>query len=190
MAFAGSGSWRLLCPYDLDSLGAEVLAEVGYSHPLVTGDGQTRLSQAYPGVDRMRGPFDAPLPDAKPGVAALTFGEHDLRSVRRFVSEQGRLAGLDRDRTSEAVLAVNEIAANSVRHAGGWGLLRAWPDGDALVCEVLDEGHIDRPLLGRERPPTTEVRGRGVWLANQLCDLVQIRTGAAGNTVRLHLRRR
>ena len=31
--------------------------------------------------------------------------------------------------------------------------------------------------------------GRGVWLANQLCDLVQIRSGAAGTVVRLHARR-
>jgi hypothetical protein len=29
--------------------------------------------------------------------------------------------------------------------------------------------------------------GRGRWLARQLCDLVQVRTGAAGTTVRLHL---
>ena len=30
--------------------------------------------------------------------------------------------------------------------------------------------------------------GRGVWIANQLCDLVQVRSGEDGSVVRLHLR--
>ena len=30
--------------------------------------------------------------------------------------------------------------------------------------------------------------GWGLWLANQLCDLVQLRTLPDGNVVRLHLR--
>ena len=30
---------------------------------------------------------------------------------------------------------------------------------------------------------------RGLWLANQLCDLVQIRTLPAGTVVRLHMNR-
>jgi hypothetical protein len=33
------------------------------------------------------------------------------------------------------------------------------------------------------------VGGFGVWLANQVCDLVQIRSVAAGTVVRLHMRR-
>ena len=31
--------------------------------------------------------------------------------------------------------------------------------------------------------------GRGLGLANALCDLVQIRTGSTGTVVRLHVRR-
>ena len=31
--------------------------------------------------------------------------------------------------------------------------------------------------------------GYGLWLANQLCDLVQIRSLPAGTAVRLHMRR-
>jgi anti-sigma regulatory factor (Ser/Thr protein kinase) len=30
--------------------------------------------------------------------------------------------------------------------------------------------------------------GRGLWIANQLCDLVQIRSSAAGSVVRMHKR--
>jgi hypothetical protein len=39
------------------------------------------------------------------------------------------------------------------------------------------------------RPRDDEPSGRGVWMANQLCDLVQIRTYADGNAVRLHMHR-
>jgi hypothetical protein len=56
------------------------------------------------------------------------------------------------------------------------------------VCEVTDPGHITGPLLlGREHPTLDRPGGRGLWLVNQLCDLVQIRTSPAGTTVRLHM---
>jgi hypothetical protein len=29
--------------------------------------------------------------------------------------------------------------------------------------------------------------GRGLWLVNQLCDLVQIRSGPSGTTIRVHM---
>ena len=56
----------------------------------------------------------------------------------------------------------------------------------ALVCEVRDSGYIDDPLAGRRRIPTSAASGqRGIWLVNQLCDLVQLRTHAHGTTVRV-----
>jgi hypothetical protein len=36
-------------------------------------------------------------------------------------------------------------------------------------------------------PEPGELDGRGLWLANQLCDLVQIRSGAGGTRVRLQM---
>jgi len=33
------------------------------------------------------------------------------------------------------------------------------------------------------------VGGHGLWLVNQLCDLVQMRTFASGSVVRVHLHR-
>ncbi len=81
---------------------------------------------------------------------------------------------------------MDELASNSIRHGGGVGLLRCWREADTLLCEVHDAGQIEAPLVGRSRP-TPEARcGRGVWLVNQLCDLVQIRSAAAGTVVRVH----
>jgi hypothetical protein len=40
-------------------------------------------------------------------------------------------------------------------------------------------------LVGRVRPGTDACSGRGVWLVNQLCDLVQIRSAPGGSVVRV-----
>ena len=52
-----------------------------------------------------------------------------------------------------------------------------------------DSGWITDPLAGRIRHGPDD-RGHGLWLVNQVCDLVEIRTSkAAGTVIRLHLRR-
>ena len=84
--------------------------------------------------------------------------------------------------------AVNEVASNSLRHAGGWGVLRVWQAEDALICEVSDDGHIDEPLVGRMRPDIGDRGGRGLWMVNQLRELVQVRSTGTGTTVRMHFR--
>jgi hypothetical protein len=56
-----------------------------------------------------------------------------------------------------------------------------------VICEVSDNGRIGQPLVGRQLPADDSVGGRGLWMANQLCDLVQIRTFADGSVVRLHM---
>jgi hypothetical protein len=63
-----------------------------------------------------------------------------------------------------------------------------WEAAGDLVCEVRDDGLIDLPLAGRERPDTDNTGGFGLWIANQLCELVQVRSSRAGSVVRLHLR--
>ena len=56
------------------------------------------------------------------------------------------------------------------------------------MVDVADQGRIDDLLVGRVLPPVDRLGGRGVWLANQLCDLVQIRSGEGFTQVRLHTR--
>jgi anti-sigma regulatory factor (Ser/Thr protein kinase) len=91
---------------------------------------------------------------------------------------------------SDLALALHEICTNSVRFGGGGGILSLWIDDGSLVCDVTDEGSIDDLLVGRVLPPVSGLGGRGVWLANQLCDLVQIRSGKTGTQIRLHTRLR
>ena len=92
-------------------------------------------------------------------------------------------------RTEDLLLAVNEVATNSLRHGAGTGYLRMWEEGDGVICEVRDAGTFDRPLAGRFRPTPEQIGGYGLWVANQLCDLVQVRSFEVGTVVRLHMRR-
>lgn len=164
VAFAPSGTWSLLCPRE-----AGVLAAVESSSP--------------------SGFFAGELNGRPRGTAGFEFDRHDLAEVRRRVEESADAAGVPPARASDLVVAASELAANSVAHGGGAGTLRLWTEGSSLVVEFQDGGTIEDPLVGQVRPTITQEGGRGLWLVNQLCDLVQIRSGEDGTVVRLHARR-
>jgi anti-sigma regulatory factor (Ser/Thr protein kinase) len=72
-------------------------------------------------------------------------------------------------------------------HGGGGGILRCWWDNGATVWEVRDSGQFDDPLLGREVPAQAGASGRGLWLVNQVGDLVQMRSSGGSSVVRLRM---
>jgi hypothetical protein len=93
---------------------------------------------------------------------------------------------MDPVQVESLVLAVHEIAANSLSQGGSSGSYRVARRPDP-VCEIRDIGTIVEPPAGRGYPGSESVRGRGLWIATQLCDLVQVRTRSSGSTVRMHL---
>jgi anti-sigma regulatory factor (Ser/Thr protein kinase) len=187
VAFAEAENFRLLCPYDRSALDGAVVHEACCSHPAVVREGAREASGSYRAGDELLAPFATPLAPPRAPVAALGFDRDTLDDVRTLVAHRGESAGLDPDRAADLVLAVNEAAANSVRHAGGRGVLRVWQAGEVLICEVKDPGFVDDPLVGRRRPTIEQAGGWGVYIAHQVCDLVQLRSGAQGTVVRLHM---
>jgi anti-sigma regulatory factor (Ser/Thr protein kinase) len=188
LAFADASDLWLLCPYDAGALDPAVIEEAERTHPVIAKSGDRRPSERFVGVEGAAAPFAEPLPEPPSRPHQLIFDPDSLGAVRTFVAISALDAGLDGDRTDDLILAVNELAANSIVHAGGKGELLIWQDGDSLLCEVRDPGFIDAPLAGREVPDPGSTGGCGLWMANQLCDLVQIRTFAHGSAVRLHMR--
>lgn len=175
----------LRCPYDVAALDDDVLAQARRSHPTyLDGDGY-RGSTDYTGAGLVDDLFSAPVGGSATAQPAQPFGSSDYAVVRDTVRRAAAAAGVDDDRATALVLGVHEIATNSVRHGGGQGWLRTWTADGALVCEVRDRGVITDAMVGRTWPCPTQEGGRGVWLANQLCDLVQLRSGVDGTTVRL-----
>ena len=187
LAFAEESNFRLLCPYDTRALDDDVLDEAERSHPLVAEHDVTHESHCYLAPELAPGPFDGPLPSPSTQPLEVMFSAPDLRRVRNMVADQAHGAGLPRERAADLMLAVSELATNSVLHGGGMGTVRVWRDADVFLCEVHDDGELHEPLVGRERPSARDESGRGLWLVNHLCDLVQIRSLPSGNVVRLHM---
>lgn len=119
-------------------------------------------------------------------MTTLTFTT-DLSAVRATVASHARKAGLSTARTIDLVLAVSEVAANTFRHARSAGTLDIWHDADEIVCQINDEGFIDDPLVGTRRPAADAMGGHGLWLVNQVCDRVDLRSDETGTTIRLHM---
>ena len=184
VAFAGSDI-DVLCPYDAASLPPAVIAGARATHPLVAHDGQSGASDDYlPSADYLA-VLDTPL-SVPPGAAVLEYSG-DLRPVRALVSAVAQRAGLAATRCTDLVIAASEVAANSLRHAAGAGLLRLWSTGSELLCQFEDSGHIRDPLAGHRKPPPGAAGGQGLWLVNQICDLAEIRTSELGTVIRLHM---
>lgn len=182
LAFSGDAQLSLLCAYDASSLDEEVLDGVGRCHLRVVDGEATRR-----GDDRIE-PWDChagQLPAHPAEATTFAFDRGGLSEVRQRVGRVAELAGLGRRSTDDLVAAASELAANSVVHGGGGGTLRTWREDDRLLVEFEDAGRIEEPLAGQLRPSITQEGGRGLWLANQLCDLVQIRSGPSGTIVRM-----
>jgi anti-sigma regulatory factor (Ser/Thr protein kinase) len=179
---------RMLCPYDT-GLPRELISCVEATHPVIAPAGRWQASPHYGEAARGVVPTacDQPLPAPPADAWALSYSD-DLRPLRTLVSLRGRAAGLPPHRASDLLIAVGELTGNTLAHAGGRGTLTTWTTGKEIVCEVSDGGHITEPLAGRLRPdPAADNGGRGLWIVHQLCDLVQVRTGPRGTTIRVHM---
>lgn len=188
VAFGHGRAWSLLCPYDTSNLGPAVLDEARRSHEFIIEGDSVRRSELFRGIDACSAQFSVPLPSTYERVEEATFEKDGLRDVRALVTKTAAAAGLDPSKTSMLATAANEVATNSIVHGGGKGTARVWVDADRVICEIRDRGVFDRPLVDREAPGPEASSGRGLWLANQLCDLVQIRSLEGETAVRLHMR--
>lgn len=186
LAFAGAAA-SMLCLYDAGRLGNSVVRMARRTHPATVTGGLLEASSRYGGPESMPAECDSPLPPPPAGAEMLSY-RTDLRPMRRLVERHACSSGLSRDRAASLVLAASELAANTLRHAGAGGTLHIWHTQLEIVCQVEDQGWIADPLAGRRRRPAAE-RGHGLWVVNQVCDLVELRTGQGGTTVRLHMRR-
>jgi anti-sigma regulatory factor (Ser/Thr protein kinase) len=175
----------LVCLYDCLTLDDESVAEMRRTHPVVHGE------PGNPAYDPQRAGalFAAALPAPPGAVEGKDVGSGQLAEMREFVRQFGARGDLAPDRVDDLVLAANEIVTNSLRYGGGRCTLALWQEAGSVVCEVRDAGVIRDPLVGRLAPPPASSAGRGLWLANHLCDLVQIRSSQAGTVVRLHVDR-
>lgn len=121
-----------------------------------------------------------------PNTVSLTFTA-DLAAVRALVRRYASAAGLSEIRAVDLVLAVSEVAANTVRHARSPGTLDIWHNADEIICQVTDKGFIADPLAGWRIPRIGATTGYGLWIVRRVCDKVDLRSDETGTCVRMHM---
>jgi anti-sigma regulatory factor (Ser/Thr protein kinase) len=169
--------------YDTADLDPAVIADASRTDPLPPPAGRRVTDQEHAAPPM---PSAAPLPPPGDDAICHTY-RTDLSKVRALVLQQARSAGLTEGRASDLVLAVSEVAANTLRHTGSAGTLTIWRQAGELVCEIQDEGTITDPLAGQRRPGPDATGGHGLWLVYQVCDLVELRSDETGTTIRMHM---
>jgi anti-sigma regulatory factor (Ser/Thr protein kinase) len=133
----------------------------------------------------------------------IVFGWADFARLRRLVAGQCAAAGLTGTRLDDFVLAVHEIAANAIVHAGAGGRLILQRVANGLRCLVADT--IPKNALSCPAPRSGDLRelpagpgepgepmgaecGRGLWLAATLADELSITSGPDSTIVSLYMR--
>ena len=160
-------------------------------------------------LDRLR-PGD--VADCSGELLDVVFGWADFARLRRQVAAQCAAAGLTGTRLDDFVLAVHEIAANAIVHAGAGGRLilrRAASGVRCLVADTIPKGTVSCPApRGADMRETATAAtavvaaaaavgpgepigadsGRGLWLAATLADELSITSGPDSTIVSLYMR--
>jgi anti-sigma regulatory factor (Ser/Thr protein kinase) len=177
---------QLTCFFPEMPLHLEVLAGArrNHAHLLVRGELRHNPDHRAPRDVLAEHPAPAPLLLGPPDLR-LTFNAWRLHEVRSAVDAALAGAGYGPVRREDVVLAVNEVATNAVEHGSREAELCLWIDASGLVCELHDQGALGDPLPGLRAPHPSEPRGRGVWIARQLCDLLHVWSDPEGTHVRV-----
>jgi anti-sigma regulatory factor (Ser/Thr protein kinase) len=182
--FEHSPAW-IVCPYDVRVLPDDVIDQASRTHPTMW-NATRRKSDRYELPSRLLREIAEPgRPVTGPPSVELLI-EAQLGDLRESVRALGKEAALPKARVEELVLAVTELAGNTVRHAGGGGRLALWITPEGVVCEVSDRGGgVQDPLAGLVPPKPNASAGMGLWIARQLSDSFAIGTDDEGTTVRI-----
>lgn len=180
----------MLCLHDVRRLAPSIVSTARRSHPSVAADDVWEPSSDYTDPRKLCEELAAeelPTPGGTPST--IEFGSAELPAVRGFVARNAVLARLVPARVDDVVTAVNEIALNAVVHGGGHGCLRCWRDPWQLVFEVDDHGCGQPDQVAAYIRPRREQlldSGLGLWIANQLSDVLEVR-GGPGWRVRIYI---
>jgi anti-sigma regulatory factor (Ser/Thr protein kinase) len=128
-------------------------------------------------------------PASAPAITCLTGA--DVPAARHFTRAEVRRAGLPDDVVDDVVLAVSELVSNALTHGRPPARLSVYTERESgqapvLVCHVRDDGGVAVDALAGYAPPTDlGTSGRGLWMARQLCDSVEVSTAGGPTHVRV-----
>ncbi|MGH3785144.1 MAG: ATP-binding protein [Pseudonocardiaceae bacterium] len=174
----------LVCAYPNDP--ATVTA-VRQAHPSLLNGAVTPSPDHLPPEQFLA---DHPLPPPseldRPDIIRIIDDPYQLTELRQVVGSHVAGAGLPVDRCDDFVLAVTEVASNALEHGVPPAAVCLWITVASVVCQISDNGRFTQPLAGL-LPRGNQCRGRGLWMAHQLCD--QLYRWPDPTTIRLHMDR-
>jgi MEDS: MEthanogen/methylotroph, DcmR Sensory domain len=176
----------LLCPYDTDALSVDLLADVHRSHPAIVDRDNYQGSTSYGGAYFVGAMFGRELPAPVGPIRNLVVSGNDGHQVADWVRRWAEGSGLTATRSGRLASAMRAISQVSASRSGRSEVLQMWQEGSSLICQIHDDGRVQDPLIGRRPNAQENARGRAIGVANELCDLVQVRSGACGTTVRVY----
>jgi anti-sigma regulatory factor (Ser/Thr protein kinase) len=177
----------LICTYDTSRLDPAIAGSARRTHRVVW-NGEEVTSDVFEPPSELLRRRNAEVATPPVGAAMLSRPE-DLAAARHFIESETERAGVPPIPAMDLLIAANEVLTNAVAHAGGAVGVWVWAEDGRLVCQVEDRGPgIDDPLAGYRPPDDFRSGGRGLWIARQLVDLLQIAPGEPGTRIRLHAR--
>ena len=122
------------------------------------------------------------------------FDADALAGLREAVLGYATACGMPEDQAIDVMLAVHELAANTVRHGPGRGRLRVHVTASTLYCEVSDPGPSSRDSrvphgAAGQAPgapgtmPWPVEEGHGLWLVRTVADHVRVTCGPHGSLI-------
>jgi hypothetical protein len=183
-----SASISMICPYDVRTAGAGVLADALRTHPAQIAGSRQSPSPEYADPAAFARSCDTrPLAQPPDGTQTFDF-DGDLRGLRRFIVGSAAAHGVAGDRADMLVLAVSEVGAYLKSRWPASATVRTWEQPGAIVCDFRQPGAaISDPFLGLRPAELAPGDGDGLWLANQICDWMDIRSDPAGSTIQLQI---
>lgn len=180
----------LICLCDAERTSDDTERFCYWNHPeLFVGATTSPNPRFRPPADVLASIPAPPAPALGPPSQRQPFanGTTTLRGIRAWTKRHGLEAGLDPARIDGLVLAVCELVSNSIEHGAGHGTLSWWVRPGRVVAQIHDPGHMSTTTPGLRRPDALSVRGRGIWLARQLCDILHLWSTEDGTHVRLEV---
>ncbi len=122
------------------------------------------------------------------------FDARTLYQLRSAVAAHVAEFGVPVQRARDILIAVHELASNTVRHGAGHGRLCAWTDQRTLIWTVADgpapddlapPDYLVATLMTAADLPWPVVPGHGLWLISQVADrfIVKRERGVIAATV-------
>ena len=128
--------------------------------------------------------------DPPPQALSLSYSHaEDLYQLRQTVAGYAQQAGMTEPRLGHLLVAVSELATNTIRYTPGPGLLTVWHTSEHLFLQVSDEGKLPPVAAGSMHPfpPPNAAGGFGLALVGQFSDQMLIEASPAVIRLRFQL---